>query len=115
MARFANNPRSGHMKKMFRLFGYLKSHAKYRIILDPTQPNYKNLKTINYDWSYVYQNAKEDIPDDALEPFTPNLQITVYADSNHGNCLATRRSTTGILLVLGKTPIFTYSKRQNTI
>jgi hypothetical protein len=29
--------------------------------------------------------------------------------------LDTRRSTTGILLTLGKTPIFTYSKRQNTI
>jgi hypothetical protein len=115
MARFAHSPRTGHMKRMFRLFGYLKSHAKYRIVFDPTQPNYEGLEFNEYDWSYTYQDAKEDIPDVMPEPFTPNLGITVYADSNHGNCLATRRSTTSILLTLGKTPIFTYSKRQNTI
>ena len=29
MARFAHCPREGHMKRMFRIFGYLKHHAKY--------------------------------------------------------------------------------------
>ena len=115
MARFAHNPREGHMKRMFRIFGYLKSHAKYRIMFDPNPPNYDGLEFVEYDWSYHYQDAREDIPDDVPEPFTPNISITVYADANHGNCLATRRSTTGILIILGKTPIFSYSKRMNTI
>jgi hypothetical protein len=84
MARFAQSPRTGHMKRMFRLFGYLKAHAKYRIVFDPNQPNYEGLEFNDYDWSYNYQDAKEDIPD-IPEPFTPNLGITVYADSNHGN------------------------------
>ena len=29
MARFAHCPREGHMKRMFRIFAYLKHHAKY--------------------------------------------------------------------------------------
>jgi hypothetical protein len=29
MARFAHSPRIGHLSRMFRLFGYLKHHAKY--------------------------------------------------------------------------------------
>ena len=103
------------MKRMFRIFGYLKHHMKYRIIFNPENPNYDGLEVADYDWSYLYQDAKEDIPEDAPDPATPNIGMTVYADSNHGNCLVTRRSTTGIIVVIGKTIIYTYSKRQNTI
>jgi hypothetical protein len=115
MARFAHSPREGHMKRMFRIFGYLKHHMKYRLVFDPENPNYDGIQFKEYDWSYVYQDAKEDIPDDMPEPLTENVNMTFYADSNHGNCLVTRRSTTGILGVLGKTIICSYSKRQNTI
>jgi hypothetical protein len=115
MARFAHSPRTGHLSRMFRLFSYLKHHAKSRIVFNPSSPDYTGLNFKDHDWLQTYHDASEDIPDDMPKPMTPNINMTVYADSNHGNCLTTRRSTTGILLVLGRTPIFTYSKRQNTI
>jgi hypothetical protein len=49
------------------------------------------------------------------EPVTPEVYITCYVDASHGCDLVTRRSVTGILLCINKTPIKWYSKRQNTV
>ena len=115
MARFASAPREGHLKRMFHIFGYLKHHPKYRIVFDNDEPNYQGLHFVDYDWKTTYVDACEDIPDDMPEPLTREVSMTVYADANHGNCLVTRRSTTGIIVCINKTPIYTHSKRQNTI
>ena len=115
MARFSSAPRTGHMKRMFRIFGYLKHHSKHRIAFDIDKPNYEGLQFYDYDWTTTYRGVVEDIPEDAPPPVTKEVQMTVYADSNHGNCLVTQRSTTGIILCVNKTPVFTYSKRQNTV
>jgi hypothetical protein len=57
----------------------------------------------------------EDIPDDIPKPVTKPVSITVYVDASHGSDLVTRRSVTGILLCVNKTPVKWYSKRQNTV
>jgi len=57
----------------------------------------------------------EDIPDDMPKPVTKPVSITVYVDASHGSDLVTRRSVTGILLCVNKTPVKWYSKRQNTV
>jgi hypothetical protein len=115
MARFASAPREGHMKRMLRIFGYLQHHAKHRIAFDIDEPNYEGLSFTNYDWTTTYRGVSEELPEDAPPPATKEVKMTVYADSNHGNCLVTRRSTTGIILCINRTPVFTYSKRQNTV
>ena len=38
MARYSNAPREGHMKSVFCIFGYLRTTAKYRILIDVAQP-----------------------------------------------------------------------------
>ena len=38
-----------------------------------------------------------------------------YVDADHAGCLATRRSTTGVIIYVNKAPIIWYSKRQNTV
>ena len=115
MARFAMAPRQGHVKRMLRLFGYLKHHKKFRIAFDTGEPYYGDLDFVEHDWSEHYPDSSEDIPDDMPEAKTRPVKITVYGDSSHGNCLVTRRSTTGIIVVVNRTPVFTYSKRQNTV
>jgi hypothetical protein len=41
--------------------------------------------------------------------------MTVYVDANHAHDLVTRRSITGILVMLDNTPIIWISKRQKTV
>jgi len=43
MARFGGNPREGHLKRMMRIFGYLKHHPKHRIRFDTSNPDYSRL------------------------------------------------------------------------
>ena len=115
LARYGTTPREGHLKRMLRLFGYLKHHQKYRIAFDNGDPSYDNLEFFEHDFTGLYPDANEDIPENMPEPRTRGVYITVYADSSHGSCLITRRSTTGILLAVNRTPILTYCKRQNTV
>jgi hypothetical protein len=41
--------------------------------------------------------------------------MTVYVDADHAHDLVTRRSITGILVMLNNTPIRWISKRQKTV
>ena len=43
------------------------------------------------------------------------MLITGYVDADHAHDLVTRRSVTGVLILLNNTPIKWYSKRQNTV
>jgi hypothetical protein len=116
MARFSNAPREGHMKQMLRIFGYLKYHEKAWIKFDVTVPNYDGLELKDYDWSLQYPDAEEKIHLDAPEPLKTIFpaSITCYCDADHAHCLETRRSVTGVILFVNKTPIKWYNKRQNT-
>ena len=115
LARFAQLPREGHLKRCLRLFGYLKHHAKHRIKQDLDDPHYEGLNFIEHEWKEYYPDAGEEIPSDTPLPVTRNVHITAYVDASHGCDLITRRSVTGILLCVNKTPVKWYCKRQNTI
>jgi hypothetical protein len=41
--------------------------------------------------------------------------MTCFVDADHAGCHETRRSHTGIIIFLQRTPITWYSKRQNTV
>ena len=113
LARYASCPRGGHLKAITRVFGYLQHHKKYRIKFDPGEPYLGGLQFIDYDWSTTYRDAsEEEIPPDMPTPVTNNVDITVCVDASHACDLVTRRSVTGILLRINKTPVKCYSKRQ---
>ena len=63
----------------------------------------------------LYPDAKEDVPTDSPTPKGKEIRITVFVDANHARDKVTRRSVTGILLLLNNTPIRAYCKRQCTI
>ena len=43
------------------------------------------------------------------------ISITVFVDSNHGHNKVTRQSITGLIALLGRTPVSYISKRQGAI
>ena len=43
------------------------------------------------------------------------LQISIFVDSNHGHDKITGKSVTGIIVFVGRTPIYWESKRQSSV
>jgi hypothetical protein len=64
-----------------------------------------------------YPDTREEIPTNLPPEKGPRVRMTVYVDidADHGYDLITRRSITGILVMLNNTPIRWISKRQKTV
>ena len=109
-------PREGHFKAALRIMGYLKAFQKGTILLDNSYPDHSSYTTdVEQDWQEFYPDAEEDIPHDMLKPKGKKARLTVFVDADHAHDQVTRRSVTGIVVMLNNTPIRWVSKRQKTV
>jgi hypothetical protein len=116
MSRFNMSPREGHLKAVKRILAYLKTFPKGRLIVDTTYPDHSIYPVEDHpNWKDFYPDAEEEIPNDLPMSKGPKVRMTVYVDADHAHDLVTRRSITGILMMLNNTPIRWVSKRQKTV
>jgi hypothetical protein len=115
LARYGMAPRLGHFSAIQRVFGYLKSHPKFQILVDPKPHVSQTLPTMKHDWTEFYPDATEEIPSDAPTPLGRPATTVCYVDADHAHDVVTRRSVSGILLFVNNMPIKWYSKRQATV
>lgn len=105
------------------MFKYLKDHNESKIVFDPrlanvTDNHLPHEQRAEYKAKYMkelYPDAVEELPPNAPRPLGNPVQVSVFVDADHAGDKITRRSWTGILLYLNKTPVLWYSKRQNTV
>ncbi len=83
--------------------------------MNPEDMNLSKIEFLNEDWTDLYPDAEEYIPENAPEPRTKPIQITAMVDASHASCMETRRSVTGYMVFLGHALIKWYSKRQSTV
>ena len=117
LSRYSMAPREGHMLAMYRIFGYLRHRPKGKIMIDISQPDVREQVDVtkSHDWIEFYPDAMEDIPDNKPRPRGELCTLTCFVDADHARDKLTRRSVTGILVLLNNTPISWYSKRQKTV
>ena len=116
LSRFNAAPREGHIKAVQRILCYLKTFSKGKLLFDTSYPDHSKFPVEDHDsWGEVYPEAEEEIPDDMPAQKGKPVRITVYVDADHAHDVVTRRSVTGILLMLNNTPIRWISKRQKTV
>ena len=116
LARFGMAPRLGHLNRMIKVFGYLKTRPNGRIICDNSFPDYSKYVTNDKaNWTDFYPDVEEDIPDDMSKAYGDPVRITCYVDADFAHCKLTRRSVTGIVLFVNNTPVRCLSKRQKTV
>lgn len=117
LSRYNCAPREGHMLAMKKVFGYLKSHIKGKLVFNTKPMDISRAKFVDcVEWKQVYgSDMKEDVPHDMPEPKMKPLDINVYFDASHGCDMLTRRSCTGIILFLNNTPVKWFCKKQNTV
>jgi hypothetical protein len=90
---------------------------KGRTLIDTSQPVIRQKIDVTkiYDWIELYPDAEEDLPANRPKLKGELCTLTCYVDADHARDQLTRRSVTGILVLLNNTPISWYSKRQKTV
>jgi hypothetical protein len=116
MSSFKMLPKEGHLKAVKRILSYLKTFPKGRVIIDTSYPDHSMYLVEDHsNWIEFYPDASEEVPKDLPPEKGPRVRMTVDVDAEHANDLVTRRSITGILVMLNNTPIRWISKRQKTV
>jgi hypothetical protein len=116
LSTFLAAPRQGHLNEVLHIFAYLKRYKKSTMVFDDTLPNLdESIFQQNADWSDFYRDATEKIPPNAPEPRGHHVNMYCFCDSDHAGDRVTRRSQTGIILFLNRSPITWFSKKQNTV
>jgi hypothetical protein len=120
LARFNSCPREGHLKLALRVFSYLKRRKNRRIVMDSREPivtgaDFAEGHAMAEKLREDYPEATEEIDASLPAPLVDELATTVFVDADHGHDKVTRRSMTGIVILVGRTPVFTYSKRQGAV
>ena len=106
LSRFNAGPREGHLKLAFRVWGYLKKYPTKSIALD-SRPMIisEDVELFSADFSEDYPDATEELDSSLPTPFGRELDTTIIFDSDHGHDHKTRRSITGLLVAVGRTPV----------
>jgi hypothetical protein len=117
LSQYSMAPREGHMIALQRVFGYLARYSDGMIPIDVSDAPIRNkaMITKGQNWIEFYPDACEDIPYDMLTPMGDEARLTVYVDADHARDKVTRRSVTGIVLLVNNTPLVWISKRQKTV
>jgi hypothetical protein len=120
LSRFSIAPRKGHLDRALKVFGYLKKYPGKRIIIDSRDPIYEGSEEVysedlRDEFEELYPDAAEDIDPDLPDGLVDEMAITVMVDSDHAHDKLTRRSVTGIIIFVGRTPVYFSSKRQTSV
>ena len=115
MSKHLALPREGHLEQVLNIMGYLKSHKKMRLLYDCGYPKVDERWFTDYDWFDFYRDAKEAIPPNMPEARGLGVVVACFVDANHGGNLRDRKSQTGVLIFINKSPIHWYSKSQATV
>lgn len=116
LSQYLALPRVGHLDALYHIFGYIAHHARSRIIFDSKRPRIPNPTTFpDVDWLDINGDIKEELPTDMPEPLGNSVLISCFVDANHAGNVVTRRSHSGILILVQNAPIIWYSKRQSTV
>ena len=120
LSRFTACPREGHLERVLRVFGFLKKRSNRRFKIDSSEPIIEGgQEALDRDFVEEFKNnypeASEEIDAKLPVPLFDEIAITVFVDSDHGHDKITRRSISGIIIFVGRTPVFFSSKRQGAI
>jgi hypothetical protein len=115
LSRYCVSPRLGHLEQVLHIFAYLKRFSSCSMVFNWHEPTIDESKFKVCDWTSQYPGAKEAIPSNMPEPRGKTVVTRCYVDADHAGCLATRRSNTGVLILVNEAPMLWYSKRQITV
>jgi hypothetical protein len=108
-------PRVRHLDAVLHVFANINQYNKSILAFDPSKVVWSEADQLDYNWSDFYGDEREAIPANALKPLGATVQMTAFVDADHAGNLLMRRSRTGVLIYLNRSPILWYTKQQSTV
>jgi hypothetical protein len=119
LSRYSAAPTEQHLANLKRVFAYVNKYRNRGINIKPEDLQFDNLpktELFKSEEMKAYYPDVEDIWDPKWpEPRGDPVNITIFVDSDHAKDSTDRRSITGFIIFLGKTPIKWSCKRQSSI
>ncbi len=85
-----------------------------RLVINHTRPEINESVFKSGDWTEFYGDVVEEDPPHMPIPLGESVMMSCFIDADHAGNKVTRRSHTGICILVNNAPITVYSKRQNT-
>jgi hypothetical protein len=110
-------PRKGHAKRLMRVWSYLRANPKRGIRIDPRDFQLEDDEITFKDHmrehlQIDYGDKAEDVDPEDPEPLGKALTLGGFSDADHGHNKVNRRSTSGRVILLGRTVISWKTKNQ---
>ena len=105
MSKNLELPREGDLEKILFIMGYLNSHKKMMLMFDSSNLTVKESCFKECNWFDFYRDAGEAKPPNMPKARLHTVTVSCFVDSNHAGNQADRRSQTGILIFLNRSPI----------
>ena len=117
LSRFSANPRAGHLELALHMFGYIKKFKDKRLLLtsSPLRIDESLVERFEPDLSADYPDSTEEIDSSNPDAFGKELITSIFFDADHAHDVKTRRSISGIIVLVGSTPVHWISRRQGCI
>lgn len=103
------------MSRLNRIFGFLRSYKGCSINFRTKELDYSKYKTEDRDWKHIYGDIQKEIPNNMPKAKGRKVTLTMFADANLYHDQITRCSMTGLSMMLIKTPIAWFSKKQLSV
>ncbi len=84
------------------------------LALNHTRPSIDEFVFQHGDWTGFYGNSIEEDPPNMPVPLGNSVIMSCFVDADHAGNKVTRRSHTGIVILLNNAPLSVFSKHQNT-
>ncbi len=85
-----------------------------RLVINHTMPDIDQSVFTQCDWTDFYGDVIEEDPPNMPVPLGNVIQMSCFVDADHAGNKVTRRSHTGVFILLNNAPVIAFSKRQNT-
>lgn len=117
LSRFCPCPREGHLTRALRVWGYLKKYPCQTLSIKSEKFSVEGeqLDCSLIDFVGQYKYAQEEIDPKFPKPMGPELDVWIFFDSDHAHDKVTGRSISGVIVLVGSTPIIWKSKRHGAV
>jgi len=108
------------LDRALRAFRYLKKYPNKRILVDSRDPiitggDEVKAEQLAASFCEEHPDAIEEIDCNLPMLLVEELAITTFVDSNHTHDKVTQWFITGVIILVGRTPVIYHSKQQGTV